>query len=58
MVEQGDKTSSPICSILPKMLKILVALKNLLQTWLFADLFAIHLRILAMEEHKSTNEGS
>lgn len=50
MVKQADKMSSPVHSILPERLKILVALKALLQTLLFADLFAIHLRILAMEE--------
>lgn len=47
--------NSPICFILSKKtpsvlrLKILVAMKVLLQTLLFIDLFAIHLRILVVE---------
>lgn len=47
--------NSPICFILSKKtalvlwLKMLVALKVLLQTLLFIDLFAIHLRILVVE---------
>lgn len=49
MVKQDDKMNGPVHSILPEWLKI-VALKALLQTLLFADLFAIHLRILAMKE--------
>lgn len=55
MVKQGDKMNSPICFILSKKtplvlwLKMLVALKVLLQTLLFIDLFAIHLRILVVE---------
>lgn len=55
MVNQGDKMNSPICFILSKKipsvlrLKIVVALKVLLQTLLFIDLFAIHLRILVVE---------
>lgn len=47
--------NSSICFFLSKKipsvlrLKILVALKVLLQTLLFIDLFAIHLRILVVE---------